>query len=254
MTLAEFRRQHAVRASTLNGAEWSWVAAGSGPCLVLLPGAQGTAEVFFKQFALADRWRVVAVTYPAQTDGAVLADGLAGFLDSLGIARASLAGTSLGGYVAQLFAARHPERVEKLILTCTFVDPGPVQAPEKLAAARDTPADTLKQQALGRVRAAPEGELKGVQLDLIGEKQSAANIQARMLAVQMAQPVPPLTIAPGDITVIDCDNDPVIPPAVRAAVRERYAGAGHFNIAGGSHYPYILCGDEYNRIVAARLA
>jgi hypothetical protein len=116
------------------------------------------------------------------------------------------------------------------------------------------PADTLKEQALGRVRAAPDSELKRVQLDLIGEKQSAANLQARMLAVQLAQPVPPLTIPPGNIAVIDCDNDPVIPPAVRAAVRERYAGAGYFNIAGGSHHPYILCGDEYNRIVAACLA
>ena len=169
MTLAEFRRQHAVRTSTLGAVEWSWVAAGSGPCLVLLPGAQGTAEIFFKQFALADRWRVLAVTYPAQTDGARLADGLAAFLDSMGIERASLAATSLGGYVAQLFAARHPQRVAKLILTCTFVDPGPLQAPEKLAAARDTPAAVLKEQALGRVRAASDSELKGVQLDLIGQ-------------------------------------------------------------------------------------
>ena len=93
-----------------------------------------------------------------------------------------------------------------------------------------------------------------MQLDLIGERQSAAHIQARMLAVQLARPVPTLSIPPANIAVIDCDNDPVIPPPVRTAVRTRYAGATMHNIASGGHYPYILCGDEYNRIVASRFA
>lgn len=44
------------------------------------------------------------MTYPAQTDGARLADGLAAFLDAMGIERASLAGTSLGAYVAQFIS------------------------------------------------------------------------------------------------------------------------------------------------------
>lgn len=38
------------------------------------------------------------------------------FLDSLGIAQAHLAGSSLGGQIAFDFAANHPERVQKLIL------------------------------------------------------------------------------------------------------------------------------------------
>ncbi|MBL8381445.1 MAG: alpha/beta hydrolase [Burkholderiales bacterium] len=254
MTLEEFRRGHAVRSIDVNGVAWPCVDAGSGPCVVLLPGAQGTAEIFHKQFALAGRLRLVSVTYPAETDGATLADGLAAFLDRLGIARASVAGTSLGGYVAQLFAARHPARVDRLVLTCTFVDPGPVQAPDKLASARDTPAETLKEQVLARVRAAPASELRDIQLDLIGAKQDAALLRARMLAVQLAAPVPPLGLDQARITVIDCDNDPVIPAPVRAAVRERYPQAAAHNLAGGGHYPYILCADEYNRLLAARLA
>lgn len=39
-------------------------------------------------------------------------------LDGLGVPRASLIGTSLGGGVALDFAIRHPERVESLVLLC----------------------------------------------------------------------------------------------------------------------------------------
>jgi maspardin len=254
MTLAEFRRQHNVRSKIVDGVSWSYVDAGSGPCLVLLPGAQGTCEIFFRQFALAGHLRLVSLTYPARTDGASLADDLAAVMDALEIARASILGTSLGGYLAQLLAARHPQRVEQLILTCTFVDPRPVQSAEKLASVRDTPPDVLKQQVLDRVRAAPDSELRSVQLDLMGDKQDAATIQSRMLAVQLAQPVPDLPLDGTRITIIDCDNDPIIPLPVREAVRTRYAGAAAHNIAGGGHYPYILRAEDYNAVLLSRFS
>jgi pimeloyl-ACP methyl ester carboxylesterase len=254
MTLAEFRQQHPVRSKVIAGLSWSYVDAGHGPCLVLLPGAQGTCEIFFRQFALAGHIRLLSVTYPARTDGPMLADGLAAFMDELGITSASILGTSLGGYLAQLFAARHSQRVEQLILTCTFVDPRPVQSADKLANVRDTPPGVLKQQILERVRAAPESELKDVQLDLMGDKQDAETIQARMLAVQLAQPVPDLPLERKRIAIIDCDNDPIIPLPVREAVRARYAEAAAHNVAGGGHYPYILRDGDYNAILKSRFS
>jgi 3-oxoadipate enol-lactonase/4-carboxymuconolactone decarboxylase len=48
-----------------------------------------------------------------------LADDLAGLLDGLGIDRVHLVGLSLGGMTAQSFAARHPERLESLVLVAT---------------------------------------------------------------------------------------------------------------------------------------
>lgn len=44
------------------------------------------------------------------------ADQLLGVLDALGIARASIAGQSMGGGVATVFAARHADRIDRLIL------------------------------------------------------------------------------------------------------------------------------------------
>jgi pimeloyl-ACP methyl ester carboxylesterase len=45
-----------------------------------------------------------------------LAQDAAGFLDALGIERATIVGHSLGSFVAQSLAISHPERVERLVL------------------------------------------------------------------------------------------------------------------------------------------
>ncbi len=47
------------------------------------------------------------------------ADALAALLDARGIARAVVAGGSMGGVVAQHFALRHTERLERLLLVAT---------------------------------------------------------------------------------------------------------------------------------------
>lgn len=52
-------------------------------------------------------------------DMAVWADDVAGLMDELGISRAHIHGTSMGGMVAQSFAARHADKVDRLIINCS---------------------------------------------------------------------------------------------------------------------------------------
>jgi len=47
------------------------------------------------------------------------ADGLAALLDQRRIARVALCGGSMGGVVAQHFALRHPDRLDRLLLVAT---------------------------------------------------------------------------------------------------------------------------------------
>jgi pimeloyl-ACP methyl ester carboxylesterase len=99
---------------------------GTGPALVFIGGAYSTGHVF-DEFAprFTDRFRVLALTRrglgasdrpnPGPYDGPTLAADLKAVLDSLGIARAVLAGHSFGGIEASWFAVAYPERVEKLV-------------------------------------------------------------------------------------------------------------------------------------------
>ncbi|MEV0702836.1 alpha/beta fold hydrolase [Saccharopolyspora sp. NPDC050389] len=48
-----------------------------------------------------------------------LADDIAELLDHLELPKASVLGISLGGMIAQAFAARHPQRVDKVVLIAT---------------------------------------------------------------------------------------------------------------------------------------
>lgn len=57
-----------------------------------------------------------ADTYTAE----LLADDLAGIMDALGIGKAHILGSSMGGVIAQAFALRHPARLLSLSLHSTF--------------------------------------------------------------------------------------------------------------------------------------
>jgi 3-oxoadipate enol-lactonase/4-carboxymuconolactone decarboxylase len=65
---------------------------------------------------------------PGPYSMALLADDLAGLLDALGVGRAHIGGISIGGLVAQAFAAAHPDRAEFLILADTALAIPPAQS------------------------------------------------------------------------------------------------------------------------------
>lgn len=104
--------------------------AGAGDeAILLLHGVQGHLESWLLNIArLAERRRVVAIDMLGHgfTDRpdrpyeiADYVDHALAVLDTLGIARAHWIGSSLGGWVSARAAARHPERVGKLVLVST---------------------------------------------------------------------------------------------------------------------------------------
>jgi pimeloyl-ACP methyl ester carboxylesterase len=101
---------------------------GAGPAVVFLHGIGGDAQSWLPELeALAGGYRAIAwdmpgyggapalprMTFPA------LSQALESLLDSLDIERAHLVGHSIGGMVAQEFAATYPGRVASLVLYAT---------------------------------------------------------------------------------------------------------------------------------------
>src|SRR5437773_4988416 len=59
-----------------------------------------------------------------------MADDAAGLCDALGIARAHIVGASMGGYIAQLLALRHPERLRSLCIMMSSTGSRAVGGPD----------------------------------------------------------------------------------------------------------------------------
>jgi pimeloyl-ACP methyl ester carboxylesterase len=253
--------QDRIRVARIGGLDWPFIDTGRGkddarPVLIMLPGSVGTCEMFFKQLAsLGTQLRLISVGYPAEPDPERLSDGLAGLMSELGIDKASVLGSSFGGYWAQFFALKYPQRVEQLFLGNIFIAPdelfaNPLFAPDRV---RGSTPDGLQATWRDRVAQAPDSELKRIQSDMLAGRQSADNLKARFLGVIDAKACPPLSLPPSRIVIIDCADDPIIPPASRQAVRDRYPGAEVNTLATGGHYPHILNPRDYDAILSRRL-
>jgi 2-hydroxy-6-oxonona-2,4-dienedioate hydrolase len=159
------------------------IEAGAGEPLVLLHGTGGHAEAYLRNLAsLSQRFHVIAYDMvghgfsdkpdcPYTLD--VYAAQLSGLLDALGFERAHLSGESLGGWVVAWFAARHPERVDKLILTT----PGNVIGkPETMKVIRESTMRAVAEASTETVRARLEWLFAPINRHLVSDELVAVRL------------------------------------------------------------------------------
>lgn len=113
-----------------NGVVTAYERTGQGPPLLLLHGGEADHTMFNGLArSLQDRFTVVAYDQrdsgattnpPSQYSLADLADDAATLIRGLGYARVHVMGTSLGGLIAQVVAARYPDSIDRLILSSTW--------------------------------------------------------------------------------------------------------------------------------------
>ena len=117
--LVGFRKAHPYKRTTIGDVEWEYIAAGRGEAaILLLPGALGTGESLFLSLPhYVGNYRVLAPSYAPVATMAELADGVAAVMAKEAIDKAHVLGGSYGGFVAQVFARRHPERTDRLVLS-----------------------------------------------------------------------------------------------------------------------------------------
>jgi len=132
--------------ATIDGVRIWYEERGEGPPLVLVQGLGNDHRPYhWLRERLVGRARTVVLDNRGTGESDVpegpytierMADDVAGLLDHLGIERTHLMGISLGGYVALAFAIRHPGRLARLVVGCSYM----VGSPERL----EMPGETVE--------------------------------------------------------------------------------------------------------------
>ena len=116
--------------ANVNGINIDYKVEGQGNPIVMISGAGADKSAWryqTKEFAK----HYLVVTFDSRGVGKsdkppgpytikMMADDTVGLMDHLGIAKAHIIGVSAGGMVAQELGISYPDRVDKLILGCTF--------------------------------------------------------------------------------------------------------------------------------------
>jgi pimeloyl-ACP methyl ester carboxylesterase len=106
--------------------EIAYTELGSGPAALFVHGV-GTSGLLWRQVIenLSDTSRCIAIDLPAHggtparddMSAAAIAQMVADLCDGLGLTQVDLVGNDTGGAIAQIFAARHQDRIRSLVLT-----------------------------------------------------------------------------------------------------------------------------------------
>jgi pimeloyl-ACP methyl ester carboxylesterase len=249
-----------------NGVDLYWEAWGSGPALVLVEGLGVATWTWDRQLPDFSRhFRTIVydnrgVGRSSKPEGpytiAMMADDLAALLDALGVARAHVLGASMGGMIAQEFALRHPDRVDRLVLVATTAG-GRAHVPMS----PETLARFLAPAAPGR-----EGVRERLRLAFT-DAFLATDYAERMIGFRLADPQPAhafraqaaagagfdrsATIAQiaAPTLVAAATEDLLVPIANARLLHERIPDSRLIEYEGLGHQFFIEAADRFNRDV-----
>jgi 2-hydroxy-6-oxonona-2,4-dienedioate hydrolase len=129
------------------------------PAVVFLHGTGGHAEAYtrnigpygahFDTFAIDMLGHGMTGKPDYDYDMPAYVKHLAGFLDAMGLEKATLSGESLGGWLAAHFAVAHPDRVDKLVLNTAG---GEMVQPKALEALRNSTQAAVEDPSWPRLK------------------------------------------------------------------------------------------------------
>jgi len=275
--LRRFRSTHPYRHLGVDDATWKYISCGQGDdTLWLLTGGTGIAEgMMLALAALESEYRIVSPTYPPVTTIEQLVEGIMTILDSEGIHSVSVLGQSFGGMLAQVIVREYPERVDRLILSHTLTTSPLVDRAIILERQR------RNERFLRMLPFLPFGMIRLVTRKRISRLISMMNTQDRgfwkayfheMLSCMTKEYLianlkwesdffqnymfseNDLASWPGEILILESDNDVFIDPSQRQAIRELYQQARVHTFHGTGHLTIIVNREAFVSVVRDFLA
>ncbi len=240
---------------------------GSGPDLLLVAGLGGKGSFWNAQVpALSRRFRVI--THDHRGTGASsksrivysatqMADDLIRLMDALKIDQADLVGHSTGGAVGQHIALRYPDRLRRLVLSCSWAGPDPLfietfvlrrqillscgpQAYYMLGSLLASPANWIRDRfkSLEDYVAANMAGFPGLEIEL-SRLSAVMSHDLRSRVHEITAPT----------LVIGALDDQLTPAGFQRELAERIPGAKLELLTGGAHFCPITATDTYNQLL-----
>lgn len=255
-----------------NGTRTAYRARGQGPLLVMIHGAEADSTMFGALMdALATNFSVVAYDQrdSGRTENSDAAYGLADLADDaadlirktagpVGESRANVYGTSFGGQIAQVLAARHPEVVDRLILGSTWRVGRPVaeinpEAVQELARLR---TDSRRHAAAiatwfftqDYLSAHPEV------IEMFRGTRRSEEQQLRRARMLLNPPLIDFSGISAPTLLMAGTDDRLIPPTATFELANHIASARQVELAGVPHVGAVEAPDRLAQAVRAFLA
>ena len=169
-----------------------------------------------------------------------LALDVVALLDDYGVARAHMVGLSLGGMVAQLIAARQPQRVDRLVLLCTAAHyPDPASWTERAATVRADGTDAIADAVVARWLTADYRRDQPTEVARLREMVVSIDDEGYAACCDAIADMdlrPDLSRIHAPTLVIAGAEDPAVPPERMRELADEIAGS-RFVIVPGAHVP-----------------
>jgi pimeloyl-ACP methyl ester carboxylesterase len=241
---------------------------GAGPSLVLINGMGFGRWGFFKQVPALSR-RFATVTFDAREgrnpEGVIegLASDVVGLLEHLGVRRAHVLGTSLGGFVAQRLALGRPDLVGRLVLVSTGqggsgserMSPGTMGEMFGLGAlsAKQAVRRGLEAATSERYRSENVGEFERLVQKRLSDSPSLASYYGQAMAGSRFDDSAEVGNISAPTLVIHGAEDRYVPPSNARALAAAIPGARLRILEGAGHLVFMERAEEVNREVLAFL-
>ncbi|MBA3824414.1 MAG: alpha/beta fold hydrolase [Ktedonobacterales bacterium] len=244
--------------------------------ILLLTGLAAKRQGWHRQMAaFGEHYRTIAIDHRDVGDSDLAtalyattdqAEDAAAVLRALGVARAFVVGISMGGFIALELTLRHPEMVERLVLTATsaggktHVGAGPrIQAMLLMPRLGRRDAGKIAKQTYNLIMApgycaAHPDEWEDI-AEIARHRPQSAQAYRRQLqaclkhdaAARLGQIAVPTLVIHGEV-------DPLIPVANGRYLAEHIPGARLILYPNTGHIPIVERAADYNQAVLAFLA
>jgi pimeloyl-ACP methyl ester carboxylesterase len=245
--------------ANVSGLKTFYEDAGKGKPLLLVHGACSSTRIWVNQLVgLSKKMRVIAIdlpghgkTEPLNSKGTIerYADHVASFMKEIGLKKAAIGGTSMGGLVIQQLYLKYPHLVEKLILHDTAAKiPTPPGVLELYRSQFESTQKLLSEISFSKktMKTNPALVKQHVQDDLKTDRKAATDDYEATAEVDFTGKlgkisVPTLIIMGADDLLITASMAQFLHENIKGSKLDVIPDAGHVNM--------IEKPDEFNKII-----